>query len=326
MQRHAEKIVTYYPPRLVNCVVLSILASARFTNSSAAQIHAGQTVVAAALVVNCAVSDRGGGARIATYPRNTGSYRSNTDRQRSSRSSSPNGTRFNDYRGRNILKQERISHNRTIANSRAYRHSPYRYIPYSLQHYRQYEVATYPTYETIAPQYHRTGAMQNYRPYNPSAGSYPVTRVAYFGENSGDNKKGWLLLGAGQLNEAIADFAAATKANPYQAGPSLGYALARALSGEYDNSISVMRHALRVDPAGFSELTMDSTLEEPQQSLLYTYREGTPTGRDQAFMLAAVSYLLHDKSIAGPALAEATAYGDLSLSTHNLRQLIKSLD
>ena len=253
-----------------------------------------------ALVSQCAVSSQRYGTspssstsgRFATRSCHTGSYRGNTTRRRTTANSSTSGSTT--IAGA-IFARRNV--NCTTKRSQPPEHiwrTTYRYVAYPLQHYRQHGggIDSYSTYGTTALAYHSGAPTPMYQPSDSTNGSgngrTNGTSVAYFGENIGDNKKGWQLLAAGQPSKAIDHFAAAVDANPLQAGPTLGYALAKALSGEYDANISVM---LRADPAGFSELTMDSTLAETLNSLLYTYQEATPNGRDQAFMVTAVSYI-----------------------------------
>ncbi len=86
-----------------------------------------------------------------------------------------------------------------------------------------------------------------------------------------------------------------------------------------------MRRAIRVDPASLRDIYINKDLEtkiallsEEYQSVLQNKDRNT----DEAFMVAALSYLKQDYATADNAIGDAIAAGDQDQSTGNLKHLI----
>lgn len=137
---------------------------------------------------------------------------------------------------------------------------------------------------------------------------------------------GWELLAEGNAVEAVSVFAAASAAFPDAGGPKAGYAIAQAMTGDLPTGVWAMRRALAVDPVGLHVLALDEDLRTRLQLVIERYaanRLGRPSQRvDGAFMVAALSYLVHDTQGARSALADARGLGDGTNSTENLMRLV----
>ncbi|MEE8311224.1 MAG: hypothetical protein V3R77_03130 [Candidatus Binatia bacterium] len=137
---------------------------------------------------------------------------------------------------------------------------------------------------------------------------------------------GWELLAEGEAAEAISVFAAASAAFPEAGGPKAGYAIAQAMTGDLPTGVWAMRRALAVDPVGLHYLALAEDLRTRLQLVIDRYaanRLGRPSQRiDGTFMVAALSYLVHDTKGARRALADARGLGDGTNSTENLMRLV----
>ncbi len=124
-------------------------------------------------------------------------------------------------------------------------------------------------------------------------------------------------------------FAKASRMRPNEAEPNVGYALASALCGDDRAASWAMRDAFDADPRGVRAPRSES-LDEALCELQRRYRsrdERFPSSRrgarDEAFMLAAVSYLLEDDREARRAIECAIDLGDRSNAAYNLRDRLR---
>ncbi len=124
-------------------------------------------------------------------------------------------------------------------------------------------------------------------------------------------------------------FAKASRLRPQEGEANTGYALASAMCGDERAAAWAMRDAFDSDPRGVRaprSRDIDETLCDLQRQ--YRSREerfpaGRRVARDEAFMLAAVSYLLDEDREARRAIECAIDLGDRSNAAYNLRDLLR---
>ncbi len=88
-----------------------------------------------------------------------------------------------------------------------------------------------------------------------------------------------------------------------------------------------MRRALRTDPKSLHYLTVDEALQPYILDVVDRYEErfnGSDRNPDNAFMIAALRYLLDDTDAARSAIDQAIDNGDDSTSAANLRGLLET--
>ncbi|MFQ5697760.1 MAG: hypothetical protein ACE5IL_05675 [Myxococcota bacterium] len=142
-----------------------------------------------------------------------------------------------------------------------------------------------------------------------------------------EDRSGWSYLAGGSSERALEVFAAQASAHPGAGAPKVGYALSSAFAGGHSRAIWAMRRAFRIDPYGASEVSIDSTTRDRLRQLLGHYESGSGYRRgDDAFMAAALHYLLGETRTARHAAERAVALGDRDASVHNLLDMLPRPD
>ena len=140
-----------------------------------------------------------------------------------------------------------------------------------------------------------------------------------------DDKHGWKLLARGDVHSAHDFFARQAEGNPRAGRPKAGYALAAALSGDLGTGTWAMRRAFRIDPKALDYVVINARLRPKLEGLIADYRgRDMARGGDEAFMIAALEYLLRDYQGARRAVHQTALAGDKSVSTANLKRLLSS--
>ncbi|MCG8653274.1 MAG: hypothetical protein MI861_25775 [Pirellulales bacterium] len=191
-------------------------------------------------------------------------------------------------------------------------------------------------YSYRVPSY-SSGAVGAYRaPSNtPTGGAYSAGSAASPTEYSSGKAAntdhhltagpGWPLLAAGDERAALNAFGAQAASNPSMGGPKIGYALAAAACGDLSTGVWAMRRACSVDSNAMHYVQLDDQVRPSIKQLISQYQRAQGTnlaGRDSAFMLASLHYLLGNMTAADTAIEEAARDGDRDPSTTNLARLI----
>ena len=137
---------------------------------------------------------------------------------------------------------------------------------------------------------------------------------------------GWSLLREGKYADAVRAFGNATAKYPKDGGFKLGFALAAAHTHR-ERGVWAMRRALRIDPNALHYLALDERLKYQVHGLVDAYSASLDKLErpDEAFMVAALQYLLQDRKAARKAALRAARDGDQSQSLTNLNKLIAEL-
>jgi len=151
----------------------------------------------------------------------------------------------------------------------------------------------------------------------------PEPTYAYESVNYSGLTHGWDLLEKGQASRAMIFFSERAQRHPKDGRPKVGYALSAGTKGEHDRGVWAMRRALRYNPSALDEVPRSSLLASELEELReqYEYRAGHDDA-DAHFMVAALSYMLHDNYAAMDAVDKALALGADRASLLNLQQLV----
>ena len=136
-------------------------------------------------------------------------------------------------------------------------------------------------------------------------------------------RDGWTLLELGRSAEAVGIFGAAAARFPGDGAPETGYSIASAASGDLERGVQAMRRALSIDPDALHDMKLRDGVRPVVVELVNRYEAGgVGSVSDDAFMLAALYYMLHHRESARAAIDEARAAGDHSTSAVNLERLL----
>jgi len=155
--------------------------------------------------------------------------------------------------------------------------------------------------------------------------SYPRTygNATYNSRYDNDNKDadyGWYLLARDKPYDAYKVFADQAENAPNEGAPKVGYALAAGLQGDLNKGTWAMRRAFRIDPDSLHYVELEPSVQSKVKTLINDYDH-----RDNAFMVAALQYLLHNDEAAREAIDRAVDDDrDNSESTRNLYSLLNS--
>jgi len=137
---------------------------------------------------------------------------------------------------------------------------------------------------------------------------------------------GWELLADGRTTDALPLFAGQARASPGAGQPKAGYALAYAMTGDLATGAWAMRRAFRTDPDSLRTIVMPGPLGERVREVIGRYESTVAKGHgasvDGAFMVTALSFLLHDDATARATAARMAVLGDRSRSAQNLSRLV----
>ena len=140
--------------------------------------------------------------------------------------------------------------------------------------------------------------------------------------------EGWQFLSQGQSREARYFFGLQAESNPSDGVPKLGYALAAALSGDFNRAEWAMRRAFSISPESLQDVKFSGALRKELYSVMtyYEKRVAAPDNNaNDAFMLAALKYIDHDEGIAMEYIEQAIDQGDLTTSATKLRDHLVSV-
>ena len=223
--------------------------------------------------------------------------------------------------------------------------SPY-YYPYS--HYDGYPLYTYgygysPLYHGYYSDYdlysphtvYHDDRSYTYNTYSPNGDYYypratvvaPTpqrsyeTADSYAGQPYAD---GWSDLSRGRPRSAFRYFSHAASANPEDALPKVGYSIASAMLGDHHRAAWAMRRALNTDPYSISSIRLDAALLKRIDHLAENYADKADRMSDYNadFMLASLSFLIHDNDLAQVAIHAAIEHGDTSNAARTLQGMI----
>ncbi|MBI1367697.1 MAG: hypothetical protein GC162_03495 [Planctomycetes bacterium] len=147
----------------------------------------------------------------------------------------------------------------------------------------------------------------------PVVVSAPQTLTDGFGLLRGANTRG-----------ALDAFAAEAERFPNAGLPKVGYAIAAGLNGDDAKAAWALRSAVEMDASGLDRVPTDAAVQAMISNVLHRYeqRQNGFSRADDAFMIAACRYLLHDYAGAQTAIASAAATGDNAATTQTLRAMI----
>lgn len=138
----------------------------------------------------------------------------------------------------------------------------------------------------------------------------------------------WKLLAEGQIQSAQQLFAQQAERFPSNGVSKLGYALAAALSGNFERAEWAMRRAFRTDPASLESVRMDPVLKDRLVTIASYYEDNLAlktSNPNTPFMLAALKFVNRDHQPASDYIELAIASGDLEVSTFNLKKQLSGL-
>lgn len=182
---------------------------------------------------------------------------------------------------------------------------------YNQQYAQSYRNSRFPN-SYRRSDYYRQIQPLNYGYYN----NYPVN----YSVNA------WETLAQGQARIALNQFNNEVLAYPKAGIAKIGYALSAALSGDFKQAIVAMRRAFKIDPESLRYYQLDPRLQTMLDELIARYQYSlNHRGRhkDEAFMVAALSYLNNDYTSAHHALQRAEHDGDRSRSWRNLSDFLE---
>ena len=133
------------------------------------------------------------------------------------------------------------------------------------------------------------------------------------------DNEGWDWLAKGNAEYALDIFAIQSQQNLNSGIPKVGFAIAAAINGDMDRATRAMRKAIRVDATALDKININN-LRPTIKTLSENYKLNLNTNNnaDNAFMIAALSYLQQDYETASNIISE----NDQSQSAINLRRLI----
>ena len=215
-----------------------------------------------------------------------------------------------------------------------YRNNNYSYPAYYSYYSPSYSrYSRYSSFNSPSQYYYNRGYSGSYR-----SSSYPISYRGHssyqqydprhYGNQyySGDP---WSALVQGQTHLALSQFGSEAQAYPQAGVPKIGYALAAAASGDLKQGVVAMRRAFKIDPHSLNNYRFNQNMQPLVNNLLglYQYKlSHRGRHRDEAFMIAALSYLNGNQAEAQHSLERARHDGDRSRSFKNLRDFLKESD
>ena len=121
--------------------------------------------------------------------------------------------------------------------------------------------------------YHRNFYPYTFYPRHHRADRYAYRKRDNYSNGSGNNYgdgTGQSLQARGRTVETVSAFASEAQRNPSAGIPKVGYALAKAATGDHQTAMWAMRRAFRIDPASLHELNVDATLQTDIRKLINT--------------------------------------------------------
>ncbi|MFT7460533.1 MAG: hypothetical protein ACI909_003221 [Planctomycetota bacterium] len=155
---------------------------------------------------------------------------------------------------------------------------------------------------------------------------YPQIQSQRYRDLQKSSVNAWELLLQGQTRIALKQFSNDAMIYPKSGLPKIGYALAAAASGDLKQGVAAMRRAYKIDPESLHYYQVDHRLLPLVDNLIGQYQYSlSQRGRrkDEAFMVAALSYLIHDYPTAHQAMERAKRDGDRSPGLRNLGNFLE---
>ncbi len=175
-------------------------------------------------------------------------------------------------------------------------HKPYSYNQPTYKQFRTYSLPTQPRPVSVDD---RTKAKQ----------------IFTYADN-----EGWDWLAKGNAGYALDIFAIQSQQNLNSGIPKVGFAIAAAVKGDMGRATRAMRKAIRIDSSALNNIDIKN-IKPTIETLSENYKLNLNTNKnnaDNAFMIAALSYLQQDYETASNIISE----NDQSQSAINLRRLI----
>ena len=163
----------------------------------------------------------------------------------------------------------------------------------------------------------RTTVYEQPRVVTPAPAPAPQPAVQYV--------NGWQRLRAKDPAGALKAFEDAITRDPNAGIHRIGCAIAGALLGDDDKAVAAMRDVVRFAPGSMIEAPVDGEIVGYYASLIdkYQTREDTELARiDDAFMIAAVSYLKRDFALAHASVRNAQRIGDTDATVGQLGKMV----
>ncbi len=172
------------------------------------------------------------------------------------------------------------------------------------------------------PDYSRTTRVPRViveRPYEHRAAVPPYREVPR--DPYARYRAGWDALASGDLYKARAYFSARATASPHDPAPKVGFALARAASGQDDQAEWAMRRAIRYGLRDARDRLPMYDLQPVLARLASRYENRARAYHDRWLMVAAVRYLMGEDEKAAHAADEALEYDRHDKDAHRLLRL-----
>ena len=224
----------------------------------------------------------------------------------------------------NLKINRQSPHYHSNRNSSHYTHQrQHNNYYYSFPRYRSYSSPRQHYYNKAYTQpYFNSRFPNSYRNYS----YYQQPTPRYYGNNVNYSVNAWESLAQGDPRRALSQFWVEAQSYPKAGLPKIGYALSSAASGDLKQAVVAMRRAFKIDPDSLRHYKLDPRLQPLVNNLIasYQYSRGHRGRRkNEAFMVAALSYLNHDYATAYQALERAERDGDRSRSFRNLRDFLR---
>lgn len=219
-------------------------------------------------------------------------------------------------------------HSRSQHNPISHRQQQYYYnLYYSNPRYRSYTSSSQQYYSQQYTQPYRDSRFPN--AYLNNSYYQQIQPLQYDNYNNNPvnySVNAWEALAQGQVRVALKQFSSEARAYPKAAIPKIGYSLSAAASGDLKQGVLAMRRAFKIDPESLRHYQFDQGIRSMVNDLIGKYQYSLKhNGRhkDEAFMVAALSYLINDYTTAYHALQRAEHDGDRSRSWKNLRDFLE---
>lgn len=141
-------------------------------------------------------------------------------------------------------------------------------------------------------------------------------------------RDGWTQLAEGRPDEALRIFSDEVYLSPDRAVARVGKALALAHEGHLGEGVSIMRSAVRIDPAALEQAPVDDRIRLALVDLLIAYAADRPEHgigvADAAFMRSSLHVLRRDLLSARDALSLGLLEDDVSVSAGNLASWLEA--
>ncbi len=191
------------------------------------------------------------------------------------------------------------------------------YYPHKYYQYGQYSYYPSRSYQKY-PKSHTLAVPDNIKVYSDNNETLHSNSF-----HSRINSRAWQTLTQGEYRTALNIFAQEAQSYPNSGIPKVGYALATASSGNLERGVWAMRRALRIDPTSLHYLQLNEKGRVLIEYLIHQYSsQENQTNFNQAFMVSALHYLIHDYVAAKKSIASAQQYGEKSPSFTNLQKLV----